>query len=65
MAFAPVHVLEAHDVVLAQVVPGLNFDHFQEIGPWVFQTVFDVNRDVGRLIRLQIEHLVATGNPRR
>ena len=45
-----VDILEAHDVVFAQVATGLDLDDLQGNGPGVLQPVVAAHRDVGRLV---------------
>src|SRR5471030_3204104 len=57
---ALVDVLEAHDVVLAQVAAGLHFDQVQRHLAGIFQPVVHADRDIGRLVfRQQLDALAA------
>ena len=47
---AAVAVLEAHDVVFAQVFAALHFDQLHGDAPGVGQAVFAAQRDVGALV---------------
>ena len=58
-----VDIVEAFDVVLAQIVPGLNFDDPEDVLARVLQSVARAERDVGRLVGPELEHLLATGDP--
>src|SRR5579863_6888130 len=58
-ALAAVTVLEAHDVVLAQVRPRLHLDDLEHYGARILYTVLHADRDIGRLILLEQEHLLA------
>src|SRR5689334_2000722 len=50
MRNATVFVVEAHDVVFAQVIPALHFDHYQRLVARIFQPVACLDRDEGRLV---------------
>src|SRR3990167_4901608 len=62
---APVHVLEANDVVLAAVTTGLHFNQFQRLLARVFQAMLAAQRDVGAFVFTQQEYFFAAGDPRR
>ena len=59
---APVGVLETHDVVLAEVGARLHLDDLQRHPARVGQPVHLSQRDVGRLVLAQHQHLVAVGD---
>src|SRR3984893_12782271 len=63
-SLASVTVLEAHDVVLAQVRAGLHLDDFQRHRARVLDAVLDAHRDVGRLVLFEKEDLVAASDAR-
>ena len=50
LAATPVHVLEAHDVVLAQISARLHFDDFQRQRARVFQAMLHADGNLSRLI---------------
>src|ERR1700722_18773490 len=45
-----VGVVEAHDVVFAEIGAGLHLDHLQRHLAWVLETVSSAKRDIGRLV---------------
>src|SRR6516164_11291365 len=63
-AFAPVDILETHDVVLAQVGAGLNLVDLERDHAGVLDAMLGPDGDVGRLVLLEQEHLLATGDAR-
>src|SRR6516165_11287139 len=63
-SLASVDILEAHDVILAQVGAGLHLDDLEGDHAGVLDAVPDANRDVGRLVLLEQEHVLATGDAR-
>src|SRR5215467_14758691 len=63
-ALAAVTVLEAHDVVLAEVRPRLHLDDLEHDGARILDAVLHADRDVGRLVLLEEKHLLTTGDAR-
>src|SRR5690606_29702583 len=61
---APVRVLVTDDVVVAQVTARLHFDQLERLGPRVLQPVPGAQRDVGRLVGVQLEYVVVAGHAR-
>src|SRR5687768_15234820 len=65
---APILIVEAQDVVLADVVAGLDLDHHAVDGAWIGQAVHRSGADVGGLVRthedllLVAQHLGHSGN---
>src|SRR3546814_3663116 len=59
---SPVNILEAHDVVLAQVIARLHFDQFEWAIADVFQTMLHPDRDVRGLVGTQHQQVLATGD---
>src|SRR5690606_34557900 len=57
-----VHVLVADDVVLAQVTARLHLDQLQHLRARVLEPVLRAQRDVGRLVGMQLEHVVVAGH---
>src|SRR3954471_298500 len=57
-------VFKAHDVVLAQVAAGLDFDQIERLASRVLQAVLRAEWDEGRFVLAHIEHLLATSHPR-
>src|SRR5437660_187100 len=53
--FASIAILEAHDVVLAEVFAALHFDEYQVFAPGVFKTVLGTRRDISRFVRRHFE----------
>ena len=47
---APVIILDADDVVLAEITAGLHLDQFQQILTGTFQPVDRADQDIDRLI---------------
>src|SRR5215467_3395372 len=64
-ALAAVAVLEAHDVVLAEVRPRLYLDDLEHDGARILDAMLHADRDVSRLVLLEEEHLLAAGDARR
>src|SRR5690606_15647010 len=60
----PVHVLVTDDVVLAQVTARLHLDQLEHPGARVLQPVLRAQRDVGRLVGVQLEYVVVAGHAR-
>src|SRR4051812_21363985 len=58
-SFPPVHVLEADDVVLAQVIAALHLDHHEVQHARVLEAVAVARRDVGRFVLAHEEALLA------
>src|ERR1700739_1679419 len=63
-ALAAVAVLEAHDVVFAEVGPRLHLDDLEHDGAGILDAVLHADRDVGRLVLLEKKHLFAASNAR-
>src|ERR1700730_15999689 len=61
---ASVTVLEAHDVVLAEVRTRLHLDDFERHDARVLNAVLDAHRDVGRLVLFEKEDLLAASDAR-
>src|SRR5207342_3902917 len=57
---ASVHVLEADDVVLAQIAARLHLDQFQRHHARILEAVLHAQRDVGALVLREDDRLVAT-----
>src|SRR5687768_8566564 len=64
LAFAAVAVLEAHDVVLAEIRAGLHLDDVQRDLAGILDAVLRAERNVGRLILLEQERLLAARDAR-
>src|SRR5689334_14865736 len=64
MRNATVFVVEAHDVVFAQVIPALHFDHYQRLVARIFQPVACLDRDEGRLVDQKRINAIAVGDAR-
>jgi len=47
---APIIILDAHDVVLAEITAGLNLDQFQQNLAGIFQPVDRADRDMDRFV---------------
>src|SRR5277367_1986824 len=62
---APVLILQAHDVILPQVGPGLHFDHMHRYLAGVLDAVGHPDRDEGGLVLFQQEYFLATRDARR
>ncbi len=61
---AAVNVVEALDIVLAEIVPRLNLDDPQDLLGGIFQAMPRADRDIGRLIGTEVEDLLAARDPR-
>src|SRR6516164_293016 len=57
-----VAVLEADDIVLAEIAPGLHLDQVQRDFARVFEPMRGADRDIGRLILRQHHLLVAAAD---
>src|SRR5260370_41652163 len=62
---AAILVIEAHDVVFADVITALNLDHHQGIRAGIFQAVPRFQRDKSRFIDLYRINALAVGDARR
>ena len=58
-------VLDALDIVLAEIAASLHLDKFEIDLAWIFQTVPGAARYVDRFVLVQHPHAVADGHPRR
>ena len=65
LAFAAIAVLEAHDVVLAEIGAGLHLDDVQRNLAGILDAMLRAERNVGRLILLEQERLLAARDARR
>src|SRR5215469_16871268 len=63
-ALASVTVLEAHDVVLAEIRARLHLDDLEHYGAGVLDTVLHADRDVGGLVLLEEELFLAARDAR-
>src|SRR3981189_747645 len=63
-SLASVTVLEAHDVVFAQIRARLHLDDFQRHRARVLDAMLHADRDVGRLVLFQKEDLLAARDAR-
>src|SRR5579872_2739310 len=64
-ALTAVTIIESHDVILAEVGARLHLDDVQRNHPRILDAVLHADRNVGRLVLLQEENLVAAGDTRR
>src|SRR5215469_11312317 len=62
---AAVAILEAHDVVLAEIGARLHLDDLECNGARILDAVLHPDRDVSRLVLLEEKHLLAAGDTRR
>src|SRR5438132_234543 len=56
---SPVLVVEAHDVVLAEIIAALHLDQHERISAGILEAMHRLDRNVRRLIRFQLEHVIA------
>src|SRR5215813_10755025 len=56
---APIFVFEPHDIILAQIIAALHFDDAQRLRAGVLDAVARLDRNVRRLVRSHVEHVVA------
>ena len=59
---ATVTIVKAHDVVLAEVVPALHFDHQQRSGARIFEAVTRSDRNESRLVDAHGVDAIAIGD---
>src|SRR5215472_4448134 len=64
-ALPSVDILEAHDVILTEVGARLYFDDLERRGAGILDAVLDAQRDEGRLVLLEHEHLIPARDARR
>src|SRR5277367_5226867 len=58
-------VLDAHDVVLAQIAAGLNLDQLELDFSRIFKAMLGTDRNLDRLVLVDDFNLVADRHPRR
>ena len=51
-------VVEAHDVVFAEIAPGLDFDHFERDLSRIFESIDATKRDKDRFVLAQQDRFV-------
>jgi hypothetical protein len=61
---APVAILEAHDVVFTEIIAALHLDDHERIGAAIFEAMASFDRDIRRLVRMNIECVLAVDDVR-
>src|SRR5438876_8710102 len=63
-SLASVAILEAHDIILAEIGARLHFDDLERHGTGVLDAVLHAHRDIGRLVLLEEKDFVSAGHAR-
>jgi hypothetical protein len=53
-----VTILKTHNIILAQVTPGLDLNHLQWHLPWILKPMLYAKGDIGRLVFSKYQYLV-------
>src|SRR5689334_13439927 len=57
-------VVEAHDVVLAEIIAALHLDQHEGVGAGIFEAMHRLDGNVRRLIRFELEYVIAASDAR-